>query len=83
MLFEKGKALLVMKFCSALFLIFMLYRGIHIVRNISTEFEEIEKVKENEYDSLNICSNYYIFHIFAFVLGAFWNVKKLIKVGIV
>jgi hypothetical protein len=77
MIFEKTKALLTMKCMSALFLIFMLYQGIHIIQKIDSEFEFEEQTQ------IDICSNYYLFHVFAFVLGAFWNVKKLLKVGIV
>ncbi len=78
MIFEKTKVLLTMKCCSALFLIFMLYQSIYVIQKMNTELDPEENFQIND-----ICSNYYLFHVFAFVLGAFWNFKKLLKVGIV
>jgi hypothetical protein len=31
----------------------------------------------------DLCNTYWLFLVYAFVLGAFWNVKKIRKVGIV
>ena len=47
--------------------------------NVSDEMNKEIKIK---YDG-DFCNKYWLFHVFAFVLGAFWNVKKLIKVGII
>jgi hypothetical protein len=80
MICGKDKALLTMKCCTALFLIFMLYQAIYVIRKMNTEYKESGEI-ENDYN--DVCSNYYLFHVFAFVLGAFWNVKKLLKLGIV
>jgi hypothetical protein len=73
-----------MKFLAALFLTFMLTKSIQIVNdmkceNISEKGNEEMEVKYNN----DFCNKFWLFHIFAFVLGAFWNVKKLLKVGIV
>ena len=38
------------------------------------------KEKNEEKD---LCNTYWLFLVYAFVLGAFWNVKKIRKVGIV
>jgi hypothetical protein len=76
MIFAKDKVLLGMKFCSALFLIFMLFRGVNIFILMK---EETETVVLNN----SLCDNYFLFHIFAFVLGAIWNVKRIIKIGII
>lgn len=84
MFLKRDKALLYMKCFSALFLIFMLTKSIQIVINMTKEnvsIEQNEELKER-YDD-DFCNKYWLFHIFAFVLGAFWNVKKLIKVGTV
>jgi hypothetical protein len=84
MLMKKDNILLFMKFFSALFLIFMFSKSVQIVYNM--QFENIndetnQEIKE-QYDK-EFCNKYWLFHVFAFVLGAFWNVKKLIKVGTV
>lgn len=80
MFLNKDKVLLSMKFLAILFLIFMLGKSINFVVEMSNE--EFQQLDPNiiEEDS---CNNYYLFLIYAFVLGAFWNVKKLRKVGIV
>jgi hypothetical protein len=73
-----------MKFLSALFLIFMCMKSMQIIYNMQYEtgsesaFEEIKIT----YDS-DVCNKYSLFYVFALFLGAFWNVKKLIKVGTV
>lgn len=84
MFLKRDKVLLYMKFFSALFLIFMLTKSIQIVVNMNKENVSIEQNEElkGQY-SEDFCNKYWLFHIFAFVLGAFWNLKKLIKVGIV
>jgi hypothetical protein len=74
LLLNKDFALCVMKFISALFLCGMLFKGISIVAS-DDDIEEFESGED--------CSKYVIFHICAFTLGAFWNVKRLLKIGIV
>ena len=81
---NKVRVLLTIKFFVVLFLAFMLSKGIQIVSNIEgeisgeTNFDEIKSIYEND-----ICNRFCLFHVYAFVLGAFWNVKKLLKIGIV
>ena len=73
-----------MNFFAALFLIFMITKGAQFMINMNYENvtessnHEIKQIYDDEF-----CNKYWLFHIFAFVLGAFWNVKKLVKVGIV
>jgi hypothetical protein len=38
---------------------------------------------KEKHEEKDICNTYWLFLIYAFVLGAFWNVKKIRKVGIV
>ena len=84
MCLKKVRVLLFMKFFAALFLIFMLTKSLQIVQNLQGEIsgetnnEAIKLLYEND-----LCNRFNLFHIFAFVLGAFWNVKRLLKVGIV
>jgi hypothetical protein len=72
-LVKKEMILLGMKFISALFLCAMLFKGISLV----TKNDELEEIESEE------CSRYVVFHICAFTLGAFWNVKRMLKIGIV
>jgi hypothetical protein len=74
---KKECALLIMKLVSVLFLISMLFKGVSLVISEEEYIEEIE-IKED-----NSCTKYVVFHFCAFTLGAFWNVKRLLKVGIV
>lgn len=84
MCLNKVRILLLMKCLAALFLIFMLTKSYQIVTNLKGEIsgeidiEEIKSLYEND-----LCNRFCLFHVFAFVLGAFWNVKRLLKVGIV
>lgn len=84
MFMKKDKVLLFMKFFAALFLIFMLSKSVQFVINMT--YENIDESGNEQikilYDE-EFCNKYWMFHVFAFVLGAFWNVKKLVKVGIV
>jgi hypothetical protein len=84
MFLKKDKILLYMKFFAALFLIFMMTKSVQFLINMN--FENLDESTNNELKQLydtEFCNKYWLFHIFAFVLGAFWNVKKLLKVGIV
>ena len=72
-LIRKELALLLMKFISVLFLCMMLFKGFSIIFA-----EDSVGGGDINYD----CSKYLIFHICAFTLGAFWNVKRLLKLGI-
>jgi hypothetical protein len=71
-LIKKELALLLMKFVSILFLCTMFFKGFSLI------LADDSVVVENSYD----CSKYLVFHICAFTLGAFWNVKRLLKLGI-
>ncbi len=84
MFMKKDKVILYMKFFSALFLIFMMTKSAQFMINMSYEntSEIVNKQIRETYDD-EFCNKYWLFHIFAFVLGAFWNVKKLVKAGIV
>ena len=81
---NKVRVLLIIKFFAVLFLTFMLSKGIQIVSNIQGEISGEMNVDEIKsiYDG-DICNRFCLFHVYAFVLGAFWNVKKLLKIGIV
>jgi hypothetical protein len=74
---QKECALLIMKLISVLFLSFMLFKGISLIATEEEYIEEIEILEDNS------CTKYIVFHFCAFTLGAFWNVKRLLKVGIV
>ena len=82
MFMGKDKVLLSMKCLAALFLIFMLGKSVNFMVKMSYEDFEQSPNEIQIYEEEN-CNNYYLFLIYAFVLGAFWNVKKLRKVGIV
>jgi hypothetical protein len=73
-----------MKFFAVLFLSFMLSKSVQIISNLQGEIsgEKDTIYIRSMYDD-DICNKYCLFHIFAFVLGAFWNVKKLRKMGAV
>ena len=84
MLLKREKVLLAMKFFSALFLLYILSTAIRVLYFL---------IDENKSETINneiistykqdFCNKYWLFHIFAFALGAFWNVRKLQKVGII
>ena len=80
---KKVRVLLMMRCFAVLFLAFMLSKSVQIVSNLQGEISGekdslyIKSVYEND-----ICNRFNLFHVFAFVLGAFWNVKKLLKIGI-
>lgn len=81
---KKVRVLLMMKFFAVLFLSFMLSKSVQIISNLEGEIsgEKDSIYIKSMYDD-DICNRYCLFHIFAFVLGAFWNVKKLRKIGCV
>ena len=83
MLMKKDKALLSMKFIGVLFLAFMFTTSVKFI--VEMTFESLEEINESNQINLDedICNTYYLFLMYAFVLGAFWNVKKIRKVGIV
>jgi hypothetical protein len=84
MFLKKDKILLYMKFLAALFLIFMMTKSVQFMINMNYENmnESSNILLKEKYDD-EFCNKYWLFHIFAFVLGAFWNVKKILRVGIV
>ena len=81
---KKDRVLLLMKFFSVLFLTFMLSKSVQIISNLQGEISGekdslyIKSIYEND-----VCNRFCLFHIFAFVLGAYWNVKKIRKMGAV
>ena len=81
---KKDRVLLMMKFFAVLFLTFMLSKSVQIVSNLQGEISgEKDSVYIKSLYENDICNRFCLFHVFAFVLGAFWNVKKLLKVGAV
>ena len=81
MLLRKDVVLLIMKLVTVLFLIFMITKVAKLFV-ISDEFNEEEKLSNNSIFEDDIINKPYFFHIFAFVLGAFWNIKRIVKIGI-
>jgi hypothetical protein len=87
MFLRKDKVLLSMKCIAALFLAFMFTNSVKFMINMQYENLEVPGV-EDSFDlkgknEEELCTTYWLFLIYAFVLGAFWNVKKIRKVGIV
>ncbi len=83
MFMKKDKVLLTMKCLAALFLAFMLTKSITFMADMP--YENVEQTMEEikgKYDG-EICNTTWLFLVYAFVLGAFWNVQKLRKVGVV
>jgi flagellar biogenesis protein FliO len=73
-----------MKFFAVLFLSFMLSKSYQIISNLGGEISgEKDSIYIKSIYEDDICNKYCLFYIFAFVLGAFWNVKKLRKMGAV
>jgi len=62
----------------------MLSKSVQIISNLQGEISGekdslyIKSIYEND-----VCNRFCLFHIFAFVLGAYWNVKKIRKMGAV
>ena len=81
---EKCNILFLMKFTSVLFLIYMLSKASRVFYCLSKETlsEESNNLIKEIYDE-DVCNKYWLFHMMAFVLGAFWNVKKIIKAGVI
>ena len=81
MLLRKDTVLLVMKLVTVLFLFFMMTK---IAKMFTTPDELTEEERStNKYPfEDDIINKPYFFHIFAFVLGAFWNIKRIVKIGI-
>jgi hypothetical protein len=46
------------------------------------ELTEEQKISNKNAFEDDIINKPYFFHIFAFVLGAFWNIKRIVKIGI-
>ena len=82
MFLGKEKVILSMKFFAALFLLFMLGKSVKFMVEMAYEESDYSEKTIQIYEEES-CNNYYFFLVYAFVLGAFWNVKKLRKVGIV
>ena len=78
LLIKKEKVLLTMKCVAALFLAFMLTKSVKFITEMP-----YENFEQNNEDKEENCNRYWLFLVYAFVLGAFWNVKKLRQIGIV
>ena len=81
MLLKKDTVLLLMKLVTVLFLIFMITR-IAKLFSLPDQPNEEEKNSNKLAFEDDIINKPYFFHIFAFVLGAFWNIKRIVKIGI-
>lgn len=81
MLLRKDTVLLIMKFVTVLFLIFMFTKVVKLF-TLPDELNEEEKIFSKIAFDDDIINKPYFFHIFAFVLGAFWNIKRIVKIGI-
>ena len=83
MLLRKDVVLLIMKLVTVLFLIFMITKVAKLfVIPDELELNEEEKLSNKSIFEDDIINKPYFFHIFAFVLGAFWNIKRIVKIGI-
>lgn len=80
----KDTVICLMKCIVFFFLVFMSCKSLRVLSLLLAEdqTEVSTKYISSVYDE-DFCNRYWMFHIFAFVLGAFWNVKKMIKVGII
>ena len=81
MLLRKDTVLLIMKFVTVLFLFFMITKVAKLF-TLPDEFNEEDKNSNKMAFEDDIINKPYFFHIFAFVLGAFWNIKRIVKIGI-
>ena len=85
--FNKCSMINLMKFIYLLFVVFMISRFFNVMdmekqnfpndtfSNITTKSfsdELLEQIRDFPYT----------FHIFTFVIGAFWNAKKILKIGL-
>ena len=83
MLLKKDTVLFVMKLVTVLFLILMITK---VAKLFSLPDEFKEEKEKNSYKIAfedDIINKPYFFHVFAFVLGAFWNIKRIVKIGII
>ena len=84
MLLPKEKVLLLVKLFGFIFLSFMFITSL-IQMNIMTKENEL-KAKNTWYNNSNYSkqcgSSPFSFFVYAFILGAFWNVKKIQKLGL-
>lgn len=80
---SRDTVICLMKCIVLFFLVFMSCKSLRVLSLLVSEdlSEYSTKHISSVYDE-DFCNRYWMFHIFAFVLGAFWNVKKMIKVGI-
>ena len=81
MLLRKDTVLLIMKFVTVLFLMFMVTKVAKLL-TLPDELNEDDKITSKLAFEDDIINKPYFFHIFAFVLGAFWNIKRIVKIGI-
>lgn len=81
MLLRKDTVLFLMKLITVLFLFFMITRIAKMYTTPDELTEEMKISNKNAFED-DIINKPYFFHIFAFVLGAFWNIKRIVKIGI-
>ena len=85
----RSQALFSVKLASASFIVFMLLCSFSFVSSTSvnevTVMPTITVSNKSIYDIFqqDSCSSSWTMYLFAFVLGSFWNIKRLRMIGIV
>ena len=84
---SKSKAMLSMKFLTLIFIsymtiysftfVFKIQQGDIIPNNLNQRGTFPNEVNQKD----EVCEQNWFYYIFAFTIGAIWNVKKLLKVG--
>ena len=81
MLLRKDVILLTMKLVTGLFLLFMLTRVVKLFVIPDDLTDEEQKTTKTLIDN-DIITFPIPLHIFAFLLGAVWNARKIVNIGI-
>lgn len=95
MFLQKEKVLLLVKLCGFIFLSFMFITALLQMNQMTKENQYSAKditplsplgfdtfINESSEQSKKCSSSPFSFFIYAFILGAFWNVKKIQKLGL-
>jgi len=82
---DKNKLIGCARLLSVLLVIFLCFKLTNLLTDcrfsgdsLEIDLKAVKLASDNE-----LCNNYIVFHIFAFILGAFVNIKRLLKVGVV
>ncbi len=89
--YKKHVLITLMKCLSICFVLFMSFGFLSLIETKEIEPGEVltDEELELQYKSSftdffnNIYQRSFTFHFFVFVLGAFWNVKKILRIGII